>query len=281
MYKSDTLKLNDSEMQYTVTGQGPGLVFVHGLGGSHLSWWQQIPFFSQHYTCIAYSQRGFATSKNLSNTIETSVFTDDLAALIDHLGMDRVFLVGQSMGGWSCLHYAMRDERRVRALVMASTTGALNFSLIDHPEIRNLPLWDARSNEIGKQLAQRGILKSVGARFADENPRLAYLYRQIYDQTPAEYREAVRKKIREQRTLLPDSVSQLDIPVFFVTGGEDLLFPPGAAAAAASIMPSATYRCVLDVGHSLHFERAQVFNALLAWTIHKLADAVGFRGTGH
>lgn len=263
MHRNGTLVLKDVEIQYTVTGGGPGLVFVHGLGGSRLSWWQQIPFFAQHYTCVTYSQRGFDSSKNLSNTIETSVFTDDLAALIDHLGMEQVFLVGQSMGGWSCLHYAMRDKRRVRALVMASTTGALNFSLIDHPEIRNLPLWEARSNEIGKQLAQRGILKSIGARFADENPGLSYLYRQIYDQTPAEYREAVRKKIREQRILLPESVSQLDIPVFFVTGGEDLLFPPGAAVAAASIMSSAKHHCVPDAGHSLYFERAPVFNTLL------------------
>jgi len=263
MYKNGTLVLKDSEIQYAVTGEGPALVFVHGLGGSLLSWWQQIPFFSARYTCVAYSQRGFTPSKNLSNTIDTSVFADDLAALIDHLGMEQVSLVAQSMGGWSCLHYAMREKQKVRALVMASTTGALNFSLIDHPEIKNLHLWDARSDEIGRQLAQRGILKSVGARLAAENPPLAYLYTQIYEQTPAEYREAVRKKVREQRILSPEAVSQLNLPVLFVTGGEDLIFPPGAAAAAASIMPSAKYRCVPDAGHSLYFERAHLFNTMV------------------
>jgi 3-oxoadipate enol-lactonase len=146
---------------------------------------------------------------------------------------------------------------------MASTTGALNFSLIDHPEIKNLHLWDARSNEIGKQLAQRGILRSIGARLAAENPSLSYLYRQIYEQTPAEYREAVRRRVREQRVLSPAAVSQLDVPVLFLTGGEDLIFPPGAAAAAASIMPSARYCCVPEAGHSLYFERAHVFNTLV------------------
>ena len=263
MYKSGTLVLKDSDIQYTVAGEGPGLVFVHGLGGNHVSWWQQIPFFSHHYTCITYSQRGFPPSKTLSNTIETSVFADDLSALIDHLELKDVRLVAQSMGGWTCLHYAMRERHRVRALVMASTTGALNFALIDHPEIRNLSMWDARSAEVSKELAQRGILKSVGARLADENPALYYLYRQIYEQTPAEYREAVRKKIREQRVLSPEAVSQLDIPVLFVTGAEDVVFPPGAAAAAASLMSSATYRCVPDAGHSVYFERAPTFNALV------------------
>lgn len=228
-----------------------------------MSWWQQIPFFSQHYACVTYAQRGFATSTNPSHIIETSVFTDDLATLIDHLGLEQVFLVGQSMGGWPCLQYALREQRRVRALVMASTAGALNFSLIDHPEIKNLPLWEARSAEIGTALAQRGILKSTGPRLEEENPGLAYLYRLLFDQTPAVYREAVRKRIREQRVLVPEAVTQLDIPALFVTGGEDLLFPPGAAIAVASIMPSATYHCVPDAGHSLYFERGPVFNAIL------------------
>jgi len=98
---------------------------------------------------------------------------------------------------------------------------------------------------------------------ADESPALHFLYRQIYDQTPREYREAVRKKIKEERVLAPEAISQLDIPALFVTGEEDLLFPPGAAAAAASIMPSAKYHCIPDTGHSVYFERARIFNSLV------------------
>src|SRR5216683_3991397 len=40
-----------AEIYYERTGAGPAIVFAHGLGGNHLSWWQQVPYFSQRYTC--------------------------------------------------------------------------------------------------------------------------------------------------------------------------------------------------------------------------------------
>ena len=261
--KNGKLALKDGEIYFEVTGNGPGLVFVHGLGGSHLSWWQQVPFFCGRYTCVTYSQRGFASSENRSNEIGTSVFADDLAALVDYLGMEDVCLVAQSMGGWACLNYALRQESRARALVMASTTGAINFQLIDHPEIKTLSEWSACSKDIGDALDKRGILRSTGARLAEENPSLYYLYSQIFDQTPAHYREAVRKKIREQRVVPPESLARLTIPTLFITGVEDVIFPPAAARAVASVLPSSRFTCVPDAGHSVYFERAQVFNAIL------------------
>ena len=263
VHRCGALPVKEGEIYYEVMGTGPGLIFVHGLGGSHLSWWQQIPFFSQRYSCVTFSQRGFGSSTTSMNTIETSVFADDLAALIDHLGMNDVRLVAQSMGGWTCLEYALRQRSNVRALVMASTTGAIDFQWIDHPDIKTLPAWTARSKDVGDALDQGGVLRSTGARMVEENPALYYLYCQIFDQTPARYREAVRKRIREQRIVSPESLSALTMPVFFITGAEDVIFPPAAASAVASLLPSSRVSCVPETGHSVYFERAQVFNSIL------------------
>jgi len=263
VYRRGSLPLKDGEIYYEVMGQGPGLIFIHGLGGNHLSWWQQVPFFSRRYTCVTYSQRGFASSPTYSNKIETSVFSDDLAALIDHLEMKDVCLVAQSMGGWTCLEYAMRENNKARSLVMASTTGAINYHLIDHPGIKTLSEWTARSKDISDALDQRGILRSTGARMVEENPGLYYLYCQIFDQTPAHYREAVRRRIKEQRIVPPASLSALTIPTLFITGAEDVIFPSAAASAVASVMPSSRFACVPDAGHSVYFERAHVFNTMI------------------
>jgi len=263
MFRRSSLPVEDGEIYYEVMGQGPGLIFVHGLGGNHLSWWQQVPFLSRRYTCVTYSQRGFASSPNCSNKIETSLFSDDLAALVDHLCMDNVCLVAQSMGGWTCLEYAMREKSKARALVMASTTGAINYQMINHPEIKTLSEWTVRSKAIGDALDQRGILRSTGARMMEEDPGLYYLYSQIFDQTPARYREAVRKRIREQRIVSPESLSALTVPTLFITGAEDVIFPSAAASAVASVVPSSRFACVPDAGHSVYFERAQVFNAMV------------------
>src|ERR1700694_1980409 len=98
------LKLPDAELYYEVTGTGPALVFAHGLGGNHVSWWQQVPFFRAQYTCITFAHRGFAPSTAPSGA-GPAAFADDLDALIEHLALKDVRLVAQSMGGWTCLAY--------------------------------------------------------------------------------------------------------------------------------------------------------------------------------
>jgi hypothetical protein len=44
---------------YEVTGLGPAIIFAHGLGSNHLTWWQQIPHFSDRYTCVTFAHRGY------------------------------------------------------------------------------------------------------------------------------------------------------------------------------------------------------------------------------
>jgi pimeloyl-ACP methyl ester carboxylesterase len=47
-------------IHYEVTGSGPAIVFAHGLGGNHMSWWQQVAHFSPRYACVTFAHRGFA-----------------------------------------------------------------------------------------------------------------------------------------------------------------------------------------------------------------------------
>src|SRR5262245_28226414 len=50
------------DLYYEVTGAGPAVVFAHGFGGNHLSWWQQVPHLAERYTCVTFSHRGFGPS---------------------------------------------------------------------------------------------------------------------------------------------------------------------------------------------------------------------------
>jgi pimeloyl-ACP methyl ester carboxylesterase len=64
------------QLYYETHGAGPALVFAHGLGGGHLSWWQQVPHFRDRYTCVTFDHRGSgsrgrrraATAPTLSST---------------------------------------------------------------------------------------------------------------------------------------------------------------------------------------------------------------------
>jgi len=241
------------ELHYEVTGEGPALVFAHGLGGNHLSWWQQVPHFAPRYTCVTFSHRGFGWSREEPGGPGAAAFVDDLAALVDHLGLPEVCLVAQSMGGWTCLGYALRTPGRVRALVMASTFGS-----VTDPEIDALLLHRGLGH-----LFAAGLDPAVGARMAREQPALCYLYHQIGALNRDLDRAAVLGQLVTLGTTVASALAALEMPVLCLLGEEDAVIPPQTVAVLAARIPGARLARVPEAGHSVYFERATTFNRLL------------------
>ena len=117
--------INGMELYYETAGEGPAVVFAHGRGGNHLSWWQQVPVFSKSYRCITFDQRGFGQSFNPPDMPGREAFVEDLRALLDYLGISETFLVAQSLGGLTCLGFALANPHRTKGLVLADTTGGI------------------------------------------------------------------------------------------------------------------------------------------------------------
>jgi pimeloyl-ACP methyl ester carboxylesterase len=260
MRRAGRLGRRDCEIHYEVAGTGPALVFAHGLGGNHLSWWQQVAHFSTRYTCVVFSHRGFPPSSAAPGERAPDAYADDLAALIQELKLEDVALIAQSMGGWTCLEYALREPERVRALVMASTSGTLDFNQLDAPEVKD---WVKKSPAVLADMQARGVHPAGGERMAREQPALAQLYWQISQLAPPDFREDVRKRIRELRSRPPSLLAELPMPVLFITGDEDWVFPPAAGPALAPLAPRGRAVRVPAAGHSVYFERAATFNELV------------------
>ncbi|MBI3709967.1 MAG: alpha/beta hydrolase [Proteobacteria bacterium] len=258
----DVLRRPDAEIYYEVTGHGPPLIFAHGLGGNHLSWWQQIPHFSDRYTCVTFAHRGFTPSREAPGGPGVAAFADDLGALIDHLGFREVGLVAQSMGGWTCLGYALRHPGRVRDLVMASTSGAVDFRRIARFKTE-LDAWSARADAARAEYESGGVHPAAGARMAREQPSLHFLYREIDDLTPRAVKDRIRPQLMNQRTQPPDVLGRLTMKVLFITGDEDMVFPSGAGGVLAAATPDSRHECVPQAGHSTYFERPETFNRLV------------------
>lgn len=254
------LRRGGAEIHYEVFGSGPAIVFAHGLGGNHLSWWQQVAHFAPTHTCVVFAHRGFPPSSPVPGLRAPDSYCDDLAALIAQLKLKDVALVAQSMGGWTCLDYALREPKRVRALVMAATSGAVDFSRLKDAEVDE---WTRQSPAKLKQLQEKGIHPAGGERMKKEQPALAQLYGQISALASLEFRDEVRVRIRELRTQSPKILENLPMPVLFLTGDEDWVFPPAAGPALARLAPKGSAVRVPAAGHSVYFERAAQFNEII------------------
>ncbi len=257
------LKRPFGHLHYEVTGGGPALLFAHGLGGSQMSWWQQVAHFAPRYTCVAFAHRGFAPSDVVPGGPDPADYAGDLSALIDHLGFADVRLVGQSMGGWTVLEYALAHPAKVKALVLSSTSGTLDRRGCDPSGGRDYDAWLAKAEATVKAGMAKGIHPAFGARAAERVPALHLLYRSIDEMAGIQDKEKVRASLRRAATRRLAEFKDFAVPTLLIAGGEDVVFPPFLAAAIAAKLPRAKAELIADSGHSPYFEQAATFNRLV------------------
>jgi 3-oxoadipate enol-lactonase len=246
-------KMNGIDLYYEVHGEGPALVLAHGGGGSHLSWWQQAPEFSKRYTVITFDHRSFGQSFDAPNGPGPHAFVQDLTALLDHLGVQKAAVVGQSMGGWTVCGFASAHPERTSALILCDTTGGVHTTA-------------ASKSQAGIQERSKGnlsqVLQNAYARdFPVRHPTLSFLYQQISALNTRVTPNLVQVLFGVKHDVRP--IIAHKIPTLLLVGEEDVLTPPEAMASIAAQIPQARFVKVPQAGHSVYFERADEFNRLV------------------
>ena len=242
---------NGFRLYYEDTGGGaPVVLFLHGAGGNHLSWWQQVPEFADAYRCVTVDQRGFGQSPDVSGGPGPAALATDAIALLDHLGIARAALVAQSMGGWAAVGAAVRAPERFWAIVLANTVGnltnaeiaALRQELTASSPPRPPVLWHA----------------ALGETFRKEQPVRSFLYAQIAGtnaQLPAGFRDQLGRL-----TTPVERYAATGVPTLFLTSDEDGLIWPELSSMVHRHVPRSRLVRVERAGHSTYFERPDVFN---------------------
>ena len=261
--RAGRLKRPFGNLYYEVSGSGPPLLFAHGLGGNHLSWWQQVAHFAPHYTCVSFAHRGFAPSDAIKDGPDPADYAGDLEALIDHLALADVRLVGQSMGGWTVLEYAIAHAAKVKALVLSSTSGTLDRRGADPSGGAAYDAWvkDAET-KVAQGLAM-AIHPAMGMAAAERSPALHLLYVSIDAMAGSLDKEKVRSGLRRTARRSVADLKDFRVPTLLIAGGEDVVFPAFLAGAIADALPCAEAHLIPHAGHSPYFEDAATFNRLV------------------
>jgi 3-oxoadipate enol-lactonase len=258
-----SIALPDGSLFYSVTGSGPALVFAHGIGGNYRSWFQQVGFFAQYYRCVTFSHRGFSPSEDVSGLPNPQWYARDLARLLDHLKIDKAAIVGQSMGGWTAMEFALSAPARVSALVLCGTTGTLR-----HPDIASLA---ETANDPGILACRaQGIHPAAGARMAAEQPALHQQFLEIDRASGKWDRSVVRMALDAMRVRDPAALEVIRSPVLALVGAEDLTCPLANVEIMVTTAPiDIELAIVPEAGHSVYFERPETFNELVLSFLRK------------
>lgn len=247
---------HDGERLYWESlGEGEPLVLCHGLGGNHAIWFQQVPVFARTRRVVVWDHRGFGRSTDRAGRSGPEAAAGDLGALLDHLGLDRVDLVGQSMGGWTALGFALASPERVRSLVLADSLGGLHAPEIERAlaaeRARSGPPSMAPIPELGRHVA-------IDAALLERDAARAWLYQALGGMGDPAVPDIVPRLLGTRREIEP--VRALPCPLLFVVGECDPLFPPAEVKAAAALLPAARVVAIPGCGHSPYFESPEAWN---------------------
>ena len=250
-----TVTVSDgSSLYYEVHGDGPRtIVFAHGAGGNHLSWWQQVPHYRDAYRCVTFDHRGFGTSTDASGRYIRG-YTADLEALLTDANVDEAVLVGQSMGGFTCITFAAAHPERVRGLVMADT-------LLGIGDEGLLSEWRTALEAVPTPEDPMRQTSMVGSSYVGEHPEGLFLYQQVRGTNPP--RDLAADYSIADGAVPAADLSKLTMPVLFLAGADDAIIPAPLIERASRLVPGARYEGVPDTGHSVYWERPREFNALL------------------
>ncbi len=241
---------------YETYGQGEIIVFTHGLGGNHAIWYQQIPEFARSFRIVTWDQRGFGRSSNDANNAGPDTGASDLTILLDHLEVDQAHLVGQSMGGWVALGFAIQNTKRAKTLVLGDTVAGIYTLHIE--QAFDEYARKAASSHAASELPI-GHHPGLGEQLRRVNLAQAFLYEQI-GEISGDPPRTIWPNFRN-KAYSHEKLKGLSVPTLFISGSEDPIFSPGMVREAASIIPGSQVKVISNTGHSPYFESPDRWNA--------------------
>lgn len=236
-----------AQVYYEIHGEGPAVLFVHGSGGNHVAWWQQVPHFvARGYTVVTLDLPGFGRSSDREE-YDTLEFPGDIVSVLNDAGIERVVLVGQSIGASTGLKVAVAHPDLVAGVVLAHSLGGL-----DNPELAALAKAD-RAEAEKLPVLDRLMTKE----FQTSEPARTFLFRQMGTFNRAKMKD-LQNVAAGGATL--ETLADSGVQICFLTGENDAVLRPRSVQRAHELVEGSVLEVVQGGPHSMYWEAPELFN---------------------
>ena len=249
-------------------GDGPPLLFVHGLGGCWQNWLLNLPAFMGSHRVVTLDLPGFGESEMPSGPISIHGYARTLDGVCDQLGVENPVVVGSSMGGFVAAEMALSFSTRVAKLVLVSAAGLSTEYLQREPLLAFARVWAAATTRTGVRsdpVVRRPRLRRVALQTVVRYPErlsVPLTYELVQGAGKDGFLPALEALMGYS---FRDRLERIEMPVLIVWGRNDILVPVGDAARFERLIGANAHKVIFDdTGHLAMLERPSRFNELLA-----------------
>jgi 3-oxoadipate enol-lactonase len=252
---------NGVDLNVLIAGEGPTIVLVHGFPLDQTMWRGQIEHLAKSRRVIAPDLRGFGGSGAVDPAeVSMETFADDLAALLDALGIgEPVCLCGLSMGGYIALAFVRKYRDRLSSLILCDTKASDDDAAAKKTrEQTALKVLENGPDILAEAMAEKLFAESTRR----QQPEVV---KEIQDVIRAARPESIAAALRGMAAR-PDSTDLLpsiDLPTLVLVGEHDAITTADEMRSMATALPRATFVEIADAGHMAPLERPAAVNAAI------------------
>ena len=235
----NTIAVNGINLAYTRRGKGIPLVLIHGFPLDSTSWSEIVPLLEDKFDIILPDLRGFGQSTTVDTPYLMSDMADDIAGLLDHLGIEKSALAGHSMGGYVALAFAKKYLKRVSGLGLVSSQAAG-----DPPERKE------GRYKTAADVAEKGVSVVVEAMTPklSADPRVQAFVRNVIEKQSKDGVIGALKAMAGREDSM-SILSSFNFPFVLIHGDADALIPIDRAIEIKLATPSAELIELKNAGH--------------------------------
>jgi pimeloyl-ACP methyl ester carboxylesterase len=258
-YRERTFLYDDTPVMYFDHGDGPPLLFIHGLG-CNLTHFEHVapPLAAAGYRVCGLDLPGFGLSGKPHREYSVRWLAGAVTGLMDHLGLARATLAGHSLGGLVAADAAIHDAARVERLVLISSAGLfqmpLPFRWVARTILRPEPVAMALER-YARQLLEYRV-------FEEKNEKVVQFIEQCVTRPDPRYVKDLTRVLYAMRRELTqyhlfDHVKRLTLPTLVIYGACDRLLPTKQVPQWAGALPAGELEVIEQCGHMPIIEKPE------------------------
>lgn len=251
-----SLRSNNINLHYEISGEGQPLLFIHGLGSSARDWELQVAEFSRSYRVITFDLRGHGRSDKPAGPYSLPMFAADTAGLLRSLDVESAHVVGLSLGGGVAFQLAVDFPGLLRTMVIVNSAPELVVRTFKD----RIGVWQRfvivkllGMHRMGEVLAKRLFPKIEHA------PLQATFVERWAENDPRAYQDAMRAMIGWSVT---EKLGSIKCPTLILAADQDYT-PVALKQAYTKLIPNAQLVVIPDSRHATPVEQPEKFNNVL------------------